>query len=195
MAKELKKLNNDIWFGIWTEYHSGPEGRANAMLRMLLELEHMISGYVTQARNCGGHLSTDAEEDFRQTLCLKLIQLLDTYDPSKGRFSTYAHLELTGCLGDFRRGGDGNGTAPVSNYNARKGRMIHMDSFESMMEREETRDYVLSRASAPSAEEEFFNSLIPEDILEFREYINSLPISDREKKKKWRLFAALRELA
>jgi len=194
MAKKtLVKLDNGLWLGIWTEYHSGAEGKANATLRMLKELEYMIDGLCSQARNTGGHLSTDVE-DFKQNLCLVLIELLSTYDPSKGKFSTYAHHELNSRLSDYRRGGTGAKDAPLTHYQVKKGGFVHFDSYEQLNESEESRALLHKCGCAPSAEDEFFNSQIPEDMLEFREYVDSLSLSPKEKREKWRLFVGLRDL-
>ena len=191
--KTLVKLDNGLWLGIWAEYHSGAEGKANATLRMLNELEYLVNGLCTQARNTGGHLSTDIE-DFKQNLCLVLIELLGTYDPSKGKFSTYAHHELNSRLSDYRRGGTGAKDAPLTHYQVKKGGFVHFDSYEQLLEGEETAAMLHQHGHAPSAEDEYFNSIIPEDMLEFREYVDSLPLSAKEKREKWRIFMGFREL-
>lgn len=191
--REVKKMDNGVWLGIWVEYHSGAAGKSAAMLKALDELEHMIAGLVTQAKSCAGHLSTD-HEDFKQSLYVKLFELLETYDPSRGKFSTYAYKDLQSLMSKYRLGGDGFMEPPVSLYNAKKGRLVHQESYERLLEDEETRNYLHSRASSPSAEDIFFDSMISEDIVDFKEYIDGLDLSLKEKKEKWRLFMGLRGL-
>lgn len=175
----------EIWQQIYNDFNFGNKfAKEAAYMRALDELDFIIKGFLTQARNAIGlvNMASETLEALEQSLKTITWLRLPLYNPycngNRTLGSSFFFPYFQDALNNWKLGGDGFNPAPQSKYIAKTHGIVSTFSYEEMTSNPNS---TLSMRYAKSAEEDYFERETEKLADDAEAFIKTFPAQERKK--------------